>query len=384
MENELNKEVNNEIDKSEQLYSRIRIPLWGLFIFAVFSTLYFAHAIFIPILLALLASFLLAPAVLYLQKFHIPSSVSALLVLAMLTSVMAIGINYLAEPVGIWMDRVPSELLKIEKKLLVVKDSIETVQKTTDKIGDIASTSDSKSKKPQEVVMRAPNIIIMLFNSTQDFVIGLISFMVLLYFLLAHGHLLMLEAGNMWMSRIHRKMSYRILRHVQQNVSRYLLLITVINFMLGLLVALLMWILDMPNPIVWGVSAALLNYIPYVGPVINLVIVTVVAILTFDSPAQMVLPPIALLVLNLLEGQIIQPIFVGRMVTINPVIVFLFILIWGWIWGIAGIFMAVPILMIVKIVIDQSKELTIEEPDSQTQQTSESINNGSKTQISEE
>ena len=212
------------------------------------------------------------------------------------------------------MDRVPSELLKIEKKLLVVKDSIETVQKTTDKIGDIASSSDSKSKKPQEVVMRAPNILLLLFNSTQDFVIGLISFMVLLYFLLAHGHLLMLEAGNMWMSRIHRKMSYRILRHVQQNVSRYLLLITVINVVLGLLVALLMWVLEMPNPVVWGVSAALLNYIPYVGPVINLVIVTVVSILTFDSPAQMVLPPIALLVLNLLEGQIIQPIFVGRMV----------------------------------------------------------------------
>ena len=85
MKTEINNEVNVEVDKSEQLYSRVRIPLWGLFFFAVFTTLYFAHAIFIPILLALLASFLLAPAVLYLQKFHIPSSVSALLVLAMLT-----------------------------------------------------------------------------------------------------------------------------------------------------------------------------------------------------------------------------------------------------------------------------------------------------------
>ncbi len=376
MESEVNEEVNIEIDKSEQLYSRVRIPLWGLFIFAIFSTLYFAHAIFIPILLALLASFLLAPAVLYLQKFHIPASVSAVLILAMLTSVMAIGINYLAQPVGIWMDRVPSELNKIEKKLMVVKDSIENVQKTTDKIGDIASTADSKAKKPQEVVMRAPNVLLMLFNSTQDFVIGLVSFLVLLYFLLAHGHSLLLEAGNLWMSRNHRKVSYRILRHVQQNVSRYLLLITMINFVLGLFVALLMWILNMPNPIVWGVSAALLNYIPYVGPVINLVIVTLVAILTFDSPAQMVLPPIALLVLNLLEGQFIQPIFVGRMVTINPVIVFLFILIWGWLWGVAGIFMAVPILMIVKIVIDQRKELYDEVSDSESQQTSEPIKHG--------
>lgn len=351
------------MDNDEQFYNRIKIPLWGLFSLAILAVLYFAQSIFIPISLALLGSFLLLPAVQFLRKFHVPSSLSAALIVLMLSSVVAVGINYLAQPVGLWMDRLPTEMRQLEKKLLVFKDSIENVQETTEKFSDIATTNSSQSKSAQEVVVRGPNILFMLLDSTQSFIIGLLSFLVLLYFLLAYGHSLMREAGRLWMSRGYRKVSFRIARRVQQQVSHYLLLITAINLVLGCLVAFAMWLTGMPNPILWGVSAALLNYIPYVGPFINLFIVTLVSIITFDHVAQIVLPPMVLLILNLLEGQIVQPTFVGRMFTINPAIVFIFILVWGWLWGMAGIFMAVPILVIIKIVVDMSKELRDQNPD---------------------
>ena len=81
-----------------------------------------------------------------------------------------------------------------------------------------------------------------------------------------------------------------------------------------------------------------------------------VSLVTFDSMAQILLPPALMLVLNILEGQFIQPLFVGKMFTINPVVIFLFVLIWGWLWGMAGIFMAVPLLVVGEIILNESSK----------------------------
>ena len=145
-----------------------------------------------------------------------------------------------------------------------------------------------------------------------------------------------------------------VTREARSCISYYLLVITAINIVLGCLVTLAMWAAGMPNPMVWGASAALLNYIPYVGPAINFVIVAMVSLLTFDTISQVVIPPLLLLGINLVEGQIVQPLTVGRVFTINPVVVFISIIIWGWLWGAAGIFMAVPILMVCTIILERS------------------------------
>ncbi|MEZ5480099.1 MAG: AI-2E family transporter [Thiolinea sp.] len=157
-----------------------------------------------------------------------------------------------------------------------------------------------------------------------------------------------------WRGTSYRLSLLRVARDVQQTISRYLLLVTLINIGLGLAVALTMWLIGIPNPLLWGAAATLLNYIPYFGPAVNLVLVGMVSALTFSNPGQIALAPLSLLMLNLLEGQFVQPLFVGRMFTINPIIIFIFILFWGWLWGVAGIFMAVPILVIIKIILDHN------------------------------
>lgn len=151
-----------------------------------------------------------------------------------------------------------------------------------------------------------------------------------------------------------------IAREARIQISYYLLVITLINIVLGCLISLVAWATGLPNPLVWGVSGALLNYIPYLGPAINIGIVALVSLLSFDTISQILLPPLLLLGINIIEGQVVQPLTVGRVFTINPVIIFLSIILWGWLWGIAGVFMAVPILMIVTITFRQSQKFHLE------------------------
>lgn len=331
----------------------LKVPVWGMFIISMGVVFYLAKSIFIPIILAIIASFLLAPAVNHLKKFHIPSTVGSFLILLLFSTVMVTAANYLADPVGVWVERLPAELRHIEDKLLTFKSSIANMRETTDKFGEIAATGSNAPV--HEVVVRGPNMLFILLDNTQSFLVSVASFVMLLYFLLAFGDSTINSANHYWGSEESSATVIRIVQAAQQQVGHYLLLITAINIGLGVLVALAMWALGMPNPIVWGASATILNYIPYVGAAINLVIITLVSLLTFNHFGQILLPPLALVLLNLLE-EFVLPLFVGKLFIIDPILIFLFILLLGWLWGIAGIFMAVPLLMIMKIVFDQTHQ----------------------------
>lgn len=333
---------------------RLAVPLWGLFIISLFSVLYFAKSIFIPVFLATLFALLLSPFIELLKKFHIPRSLGGAITLILLSTLIGTFFNYLIIPAGDWLERLPTEINQIEKKLSPFKDSIETVQKTTEKVAEITSMEQGDDQKA-DVVMTGPNIFSTLLDGTQTLLLNALSFIVLLYFMLVSGHSLIRKIGDLLRDNGYQADFMQITRNIQVKISRYLLLITAINIVLGVVVAIVMWAVGMPTPIVWGASAAFLNFIPYVGPAINIGIVSIVSLVTFDSLTQAMIPPILLLGLNLLEGQLIQPLFVGRMFTINPVIIFLFVLVWGWLWGMAGVFMAVPLLVIGEIIYSYNK-----------------------------
>jgi predicted PurR-regulated permease PerM len=334
---------------------RLAIPLWGMFIIALLATLYLAKSVFIPVFLAMLGAFLLAPPVNLLAKYYIPRTLGSAVVILLASGLVATLFYYLADPVGLWVERLPAEVQQIERKLSPFKDSIESVQETTQKVEEIASiSSGGDEEQAPDVVVKGPNVFYTLLDGTQALLIGLLSFAVLLYFMLAFGHSMVLKTSLLFRDKGYHTHIMRIARDVQQKLSHYLLLITALNIVLGVVVALVMWLIGMPTPMVWGASAAILNYIPYVGPAINLGIIALVSLLTFDTLTQILLPPALLLGLNLLEGQLIQPVFIGRMFTINPVLIFLSVLIWGWLWGMAGIFMAVPLLVVANIILERN------------------------------
>lgn len=333
----------------------LRVPIWGLFAMSIVVALYVAQSFFIPIVLAVLAALLLTPVVRVLNsKVKLPRSLASAIVVLLLIGGLGLSIDNLAKPVSEWAERLPNEFRQLEQKLLPIKSSIETVKETTETLEEITTVSKSSKATAEQVVVSQPNIWIQLLSNTQELLIGSLTFVVLLYFLLAFGEELLKLISTYFFNRENRRRFITLGIEIRQKVSRYLLLITAINFILGICVGLALWALGMPNPIIWGVSAMLLNYIPYVGPTVNLAIISLISFITFDELSQIVLAPLAVFCLNILEGQVLQPLFVGKMFTINPVLVFLSILAWGWLWGVAGVFIAVPILMMVKIFLDHT------------------------------
>jgi predicted PurR-regulated permease PerM len=152
-----------------------------------------------------------------------------------------------------------------------------------------------------------------------------------------------------WRDKVH---AVEVGREIQRELGRYFFTVTLINGALGIATAIAMRALGMPNPLLWGAMAMLLNYIPYLGPSTTLAVLSMAAVMSFDDLNRIWPVPAVFLALVVLEGQLIQPIVVGRSLRLNPVMVFVAFLLLGWLWGIAGMFLAVPILVTLKVICD--------------------------------
>jgi predicted PurR-regulated permease PerM len=188
--------------------------------------------------------------------------------------------------------------------------------------------------------------------------VGVLETLVLLYFLLAAGDLFLLKLVKILPRLEDKKEAVEIAHEVERNISTFLFTITIINTCLGGLVALGCYLVGMRNPVLWGVVAALVNFIPYFGPIAGIVILTLAGFLIFDSMGQALLPAIIYYALHVVESNFITPTILGRRLTLNPVVIFISLMFWGWIWGIPGALLAVPLLMTFKILCDHFKPLT--------------------------
>jgi predicted PurR-regulated permease PerM len=217
------------------------------------------------------------------------------------------------------------------------------------------------SPKPQAAPPPPPPAQGTLLNrvlaATQTLLVSAASTVVLLYFLLASGDMFLRKLVRVLDRFEDKKRAVGFAHAIQSDMARYLFTITCINTGLGAIVGAAMYLLGMPNPVLWAVLVAVFNYVPYVGAGANLCILTVVAFLTFDDLRHVLLVPGVYLVIEILEGQVVTPILTGRSLTLNPVVIFLAMLFWTWLWGVVGALMAVPLLMTLKIVCDHIESL---------------------------
>jgi predicted PurR-regulated permease PerM len=238
---------------------------------------------------------------------------------------------------------------ELELKLGDLRESVESARKASHQIEQMAAAADDEA---QAVVVRGPSLAEQALSQTQVILAQLFVVLVLLFFFLARGRS-MLEQLMGTMTNLEDRIHYAtIAGTVQKNIAAYLATLTLINTALGLVTAGLMAAFGMPNPGLWGVLAGLLNFIPYLGAAVSLTIIALVSALTFDGLLQIVLPPLSFLAVTAIEGNIVTPMIVGHRLTLNPIAVFLTILFWGWLWGIPGALMAVPILVLMKVVCD--------------------------------
>lgn len=207
--------------------------------------------------------------------------------------------------------------------------------------------------------MQEPTLTGTVLYSARDFVLAALSTMVLLYFLLASGDLFLRKTIAVTPRFSDKKRAVDIAQQVEMAVSRYLFTVAIINIGLGASVALAMYLMGVPNPVLWGVMVGTLNFIPYIGDIVSFSVLTVVGLLTFDPLWQSLMVPGVFYLLTALEGYLITPLIVSRRLSLNPVVIILSVLFWGWMWGVPGALLAVPILVALKTVCDRVESLQV-------------------------
>ena len=327
------------------------VAVTGLFILALFYTLYAAAGFFMPVVVALLLNFLLSPIVRFFERLRIPAPLGAGLVLLGFIAVLGVGAYNLAGPASEWVERAPQSLRQAERKFRGIKASVEKVQAATQQVEAITGGGEGAEREPT-VEVRQATMTDAVLNQTQAALAGTAITFFLLYFLLASGDLFLRKLVHVLPLLRNKRIAVEIAHHIERDLSAYLLTVALINTVLGCVVAIGLYLIGMPNPILWGIVVGLLNFIPYLGPVIGVAIVGLVAFISFESPLHALAAPALYFTINAIEGNLVTPMIMGRRLTLNPVAIFVSLTFWGWIWGVVGALLAVPILVAFKIICD--------------------------------
>jgi predicted PurR-regulated permease PerM len=330
------------------------IAITGLFVLAVLYTVYFTRAILLPIVLAVLLDFLLSPLIRGLKRLRIKEPVGAVLVILVLLGALGGGLYSLAEPAQVWMARAPESLKLLQTRLRVVRRPVEQMTRTAEQV---EAATEVKKSGPPEVIVRGPRLSDRLFGSTQLFVAGALEMLVLLYFLLAVGDLFLQKLIRVLPQFKDKKTAVAIARETEASVSTYLFTVTLVNLALGTVVSIVMFAVGMPNPMLWGTLAALAEFIPYLGSTALLATLTLAGLVTFPNVGHALLVPGSYLAVNIIQANFISPVILGRRLTLNPVAILVGLIFWWWLWGVAGAFIAVPLLATFKIFCDHIESL---------------------------
>lgn len=334
--------------------------LTGIFILACFYTLYFARSVFLPIVVAILLNFLLAPLVRILKKIHIPEVISALLVIIVFLGSIGYGFYSLSGPASTWLTKGPQNFSEVAAKIEILKKPIEQsikgffnireqIEKTTKIAGEPTPTIEIKASEfsPFSTV----------FSSTTEFFVQLSLIFFILYFLLASGDFFLKKTVEILPSLDRKKEAIIIAREIKNEITNFLFIKTITGIGLATVIAVVMYFLDMPNPILWGVLAGVLEFIPYIGVVVGTIFCALTALLVFDNLNQILLAPISFFAITSITGNFIVPLILSKSLTLHPVIIFVGVIFGGWMWGVTGALIAVPLLSVLKIFCNNIQSL---------------------------
>jgi predicted PurR-regulated permease PerM len=343
----------------EQLGRTINVQTVFLGIIAgvlVLYTLYLSSTVAIPLVLACMFNLVLTPVVLALTRIRIPEPVGAGLVVLAVLLVLALGVLTLSQPASEWLRRLPFVIDQLSERLDFVRGPAKQLKEAEEALTNLGE--EAPRTATQVVVMpRTTTLRELLFNETSRFAIGAATTLALLYFMLAMGDKFLRRVVAALPDFRTKKQAVEIAHQLQSDMSHYLLTVSAINVVFGAIVAGAMFATGMPNPLLWGVMAGFLNYVPFLGHTVSAIVIAVVALLSFPELGTALIPPGLFIVIAALEGNVITPMILARRLTLNPVAVVAALLIWGWMWGIVGMLLAVPLLVVAKITCDKIEPL---------------------------
>ena len=318
---------------------------------AVGYTLWAAQAVLLPILLAMFFALIGNPILRGLRRIWIPRFVGALLLLVVgMAATVMLG-RQLVVPAGDWMQQAPRELRLLTPK---IKRMTEPMQQANQAAQTFARATGSQDKPPKvQVVTIQEADPWKSLTATPKMLASVLAVVLLTFFFMVFGENLQRNAIALLPTRQRKKITVEIMQAIEREISRYVLTITLINTALGMILAgALHWLgVALPEALLWGTLAALLNFAPYVGPLIGVLLMLLMGFNTYDEIGPSLLPAAIYLGLHTLEGQILTPIVLGRRMALSPLILILALMLFGWLWGIIGLLLAVPLLVCVKLVL---------------------------------
>lgn len=322
-----------------------RTLAWILVLLAV-GAVFFARAVLLPMVLAILLTLVLRPVVRGLDRVRIPPPVGAVLVTVTIALAFVLGAYLVGESLGALLDRAPEISRNVLWKLRGLIGGVLALQ-------ELAGTEDGGGTGGIDLA----GLFAAAVGSLANVGSAVVAALVLATFLLAAGDLFHRRIVEVSPRLTDKKRALGIVRAVERQVSRYLAAITLINAGMGIVVGAVLWLLGMPYAAVWGVAAFLLNYLPFLGGVIGVTVVGAVALVTFDTVGQAMLAPLAYFLINSVEGQLVTPLIVGRRLALNTAAVFTTVVFWVWLWGVPGALLAVPLLVVIKVIADNVASL---------------------------
>lgn len=345
-----------DLTKTEAAIERVTVQSVAVTILTVLAVLYtvhFARDFLMPITFAVLFSFLLSPAVRLLERVRLPRPAGAALIVLTLLGALTFGVLALSGPAQDWLTKAPKTFSSASARLRTLGRPVQQMSKTVEQATETGPTPP----KQTVVVSTQPSLMSRVFGGTETLLTFLLEVVILLYFLLAAGDLFLQKLLKVLPSRKDKRTAVTIAREAETSISTYLVTIAFINACEGLAVAGVMWLVGMPNAILWGVLATALEFIPYIGAAVMVLVLTLAGLTTFPGIGHALMAPGGFLLITVIQANVLSPLWLGKRLTLNPLAIFVGLALWVFLWGIPGAFIAVPLLATFKIFCDHIEAL---------------------------
>jgi predicted PurR-regulated permease PerM len=331
------------------------VVLTAILAIVLLYTLYFARAVFVPVLLAMLLRLFLQSPMNILTRHGVPRLLAVIVVMFGLFGGLGLLGTTLAGPAADWIAKAPGSFARMKNRIEFIERPVGELRSFAHKIEGIVVAPAGSA---QTVTLAGPGLGGFVAANTQSLVRGIGTVILLLFFLLAAGDTFKRRLVEILPRLSDKKQAVEIVNEIENGISGYLMSITAINAALGFLTGIAFYFCGMPAPALWGAIAFCFNFIPFVGPLCAVAIFFMAGLLTFDSNWLALLPAGIYVVLVLLEGQVVTPTVLARRFSLNPVAVVVSLIFWFWMWGTPGALLAVPMLAAIKIVCDHIRPLT--------------------------
>lgn len=349
---------------------------------ALLYTVYFTKSLLIPIVVALIFALLLSPMVQLLKRFYVPRAISALLILSLIGGPLILLANQLAVPAQRWAKAIPElteqftqRVDKLTDSLTVVPEPVPAAERPKPRVfsfsGFFGNDSEAEAEPAgaeetiekdedrvsEKIKQSGVEVILTMLSGAPLVIAQLLTTVMLTLFLLVFGPGLFLSFVNAFPRIQQKRRSVVLVRTIQVELSRYIVTVSAINTCLGLATAGALWLLGVQDALLWGVLVGLLNFAPYVGPLLAVITLLLAGVVQYGTGAAALLPALVYFSINLVEAQFVTPLIMGRNMRLNPLIIIVWLVLWGWLWGAMGILLAMPLLVCLKLAVGQSKSL---------------------------